>query len=305
MKIMKPSKKTRQTSLSSHVVLITPQIAENYLKFNQANRKMSEKNVRFLSSQMTTGEFAENGESIIFDRNGELKDGQHRLAAIVKSGKSYFMAVVRGVKPSAMSTIDTGKARSPGDVLNLNGFDSGAKNATLIKSIHRYLNGSKASRVSAVDMSNQKILEYCQDNYDWLKEIIKKADNLYSLQVSPVLSRSVIGLLYYVVGGETPEPIHDEFMMNIVGVKRGNSSAIDYLFKKFHNSKLNRRSIDIYDTTGLAIKAWNYYINGNPEVKFFKFDKDKQEYPKVSVWEKEASAKSETKKVTSFIEFTI
>ena len=118
----------KKSDISVSLVYITPEIAKHYLSYNTQNRKESGSSINFLTQQMNKGLFIENGESIVFDKNMKLTDGQHRLMAIIKSGKSYHIPVVKGVNIKSMATYDTGKNRSASDVLSINGF----KNAKFI-----------------------------------------------------------------------------------------------------------------------------------------------------------------------------
>ena len=159
----------RNTNISVEMVLVTPEIATNYLRYNDKNRKPADETVRALSKQMTTGLFLENGESIVFDNQGKLKDGQHRLMAIIKSRQSYFIPIVRGVQPRVMATFDTGKNRSAKDVLELNGFKYSGVLAGAITKIDKWtVRGSRASHSrdnkKSQKLTNQQILDYCQDN---------------------------------------------------------------------------------------------------------------------------------------------
>ena len=80
------------------VETITPEKAAEYLKANTNNyRKLSRSIVARYADDIKKGKWELNGEPICFDETGMLKDGQHRLAAIVVAKKSAKMAVVRGV----------------------------------------------------------------------------------------------------------------------------------------------------------------------------------------------------------------
>ena len=77
---------------------ITPQIAEEYLKHNINNyRALSERRVNTYAEDMRNGCWQANGESIVFAEDGTLRNGQHRLKAVIKSGTTVPMLVVRGV----------------------------------------------------------------------------------------------------------------------------------------------------------------------------------------------------------------
>ena len=269
-------KQKKMSELKVKLVNVTPDVATNYLTFNSKNRKHSDKHVTFLTNQMLKGDFLENGESIVFDANNMLLDGQHRLMAIAKSGKSYNIPIVRGAKSLSMATYDTGKNRSASDVLELNNFKYTTHIANLIKNIYGFTvkkektNGvSKGNR--AYTLTNQQVLEYCQENYQWLKEIIKKCNSITAKSTTKVLSTSKIALISYIIGGENPSEENYAFIKNLVGVNVQESTAPNYIFTKLYNSKVNKEPLNFYWVLGMSIRAWNFYADGNPAVRNFRF----------------------------------
>ena len=106
---------------------ITPQQAKDYLESNVVNRNISSKTVDKYANDMKNGAWQLNGQPIVFSKSGELRDGQHRLAAIVKSGTIVPMAVVRGVEET-VSVYDIGRNRSVLDSLIFNGYDKDVAN---------------------------------------------------------------------------------------------------------------------------------------------------------------------------------
>lgn len=277
---------TKSNKIGVRLVYITPAIAENYLRFNCNNRKPSDRGVNLLTGQMKSGLFIENGESIVFDRNGELKDGQHRLIAITKSGKSYRIPVVTGVEPNSMATFDTGKNRSAGDVLSINGFKYGNQIASFIQVLSRYYfksSRSSSGRVSGRSevLTHQQVLDYCSDNYEWMFDLIQKV-SVMNTKVNPkLLTSTQVALIVRMIGGENPSNEVYSFMKHILGLIREESSATSYIYTKLYNSKINKEPLNFYWVLGMIIKAWNYYTEGNPSVKYFKFSVD-QELPKIN-----------------------
>jgi len=277
-----------KTNLTVEIVNVTPELAANYLKFNDKNRKLNDKNLTFLTKEMLSGRFTENGESIVFDKYGILKNGQHRLNAIVKAGMSYNIPIIRGVECDTMATFDTGKNRSAGDVLHLNGFKNSTNVAALILSINTFAH-KKSKRSSAASGSeknerptNQQVLEYCQENYEWLNDIKKKSEVIYKASTKPnVLNLTQIGLIAYIIGGENPSKTVYDFLNHLVGVSRTAESATSYIYTKLYNSKINKEPLNFYWILGMTIKAYNYFIEGNPSVKYYSFKVD-SELPKVN-----------------------
>ena len=277
----------KKSDISVSLVYITPEIAEHYLSYNTQNRKESVKSINFLTQQMNKGLFIENGESIVFDKNMKLTDGQHRLMAIINSGKSYHIPVVKGVNIKSMATYDTGKNRSAADVLSINGFKNANLLSTFIKLINKYeKNGSKASKPLSYSrdeqLTNQQILNYCKDNYDWLYRIILDVTNIYVKSEIKVISKSYFCYMVYMIGGKNPDQMVYEFMKNIYGLNRTQDTATSYLYSKLYKSKINKEPLGFYWVLGMTIKAWNYFIDGNPSVRFFTF-KSEQELPKINI----------------------
>lgn len=273
----------KKSNLSVDLVYITPQVAQKYLSHNTQNRKESPRNVNFLVDQMKKGLFLENGESIVFDVNNNLTDGQHRLMAILKSGIPYHIPVVRGVQKNTMATYDTGKNRSSIDILNLNGFKNATNLSALVKLIYKYeTKKSKASGEITKNrnegLTNQQVLDFCLQNNDWLQGLMRNSANLYQKVKTRVLGVSNLSFIAYTIGGREPSEQVYDFMKNIYGITRTEGTATSYLYSRLYNSKINKEPLNFYWTLGMSLKAWNYFIDGNPSVRFFKFSID-QELP--------------------------
>lgn len=273
------------TNISVNLELITPEKANNYLRYNRDNRTLRPSHVYFLSNQIKQNLFLENGEAIIFDKNGKLKDGQHRLKAISINDKSFYIPIVRGVESKCMATYDTGKNRSASDILKLNGFSYYSELAALVQSINKHaLKKSKAASFGRTSReqswTNQQVLDYVEENYEWLLDIVVKVNRIHDKSINKVLTKSNMGVIVYLIAGKNATNDVYEFMKHLMGVIKLESSAPLYLHIKLYNSKINKEPLNFYWILGMALKAWNFYIDGNPAIKHFKFSVDK-ELPKV------------------------
>lgn len=94
------------------VVSVTPAIAERLMQRNSSNRKLREHKVREYADMMTRGVFVLTHQGICFDSSGTLLDGQHRLAAIIKSNITVPMSVTIGANPDTFSVLDSGLSRT-------------------------------------------------------------------------------------------------------------------------------------------------------------------------------------------------
>lgn len=115
---------------------INPVLAEEYLLHNAKNRAVSPKTVAAYARDMESGKWHQTGEPIKFDAKGNLLDGQHRLAAVIRSGARVKLSVIRNVLPDARKVMDTGRRRSVADNLFM---DFGVKNSTQVASAARII----------------------------------------------------------------------------------------------------------------------------------------------------------------------
>ena len=84
---------------------ITPEKAREYLKTNTDNyRKISRAKAAIYAREMKAGKWELNGEGIMFAEDGTLKNGQHRLAAILMAGIPVRMTVIRGIGSGSTTT---------------------------------------------------------------------------------------------------------------------------------------------------------------------------------------------------------
>lgn len=101
---------------------MTPSKAKELLDINTKNRKAAPKIVSLYARDMASNKFFFNGHSICVSNTGVLLDGQQRLMACEKSGQPFWTILVQNLPEEAMLTIDSGKKRTYGDQLKINGY---------------------------------------------------------------------------------------------------------------------------------------------------------------------------------------
>lgn len=162
---------------------ITPAQAERYLERNTINRKMKENHILRIASDMAEGRWHVNGSSIVFNSDGTLLDGQHRLAAVVRSGVPVDMLVVRGVSKAAMTTIDANVARSAGDVAHMQGH----ANTNHLVGVIRLIISLKANNSSTgLTASTGAVMEFLRMHPRLADSVIVATKFNRTLPVSPV-----------------------------------------------------------------------------------------------------------------------
>ena len=77
---------------------------------------------RRYQADITADRWKQTHQAIGIDLHNDVIDGQHRLLAVIASGKPIRLLVVRGLDPAARMVIDTGSARTAFDTMTLMGF---------------------------------------------------------------------------------------------------------------------------------------------------------------------------------------
>jgi hypothetical protein len=100
------------------IVEITPDIAGDFLRTSQGNRRIRKWYVSQLAAAMRRGEWRVTSQGIGIDQNGNLRDAHHRLPAVIESGVTIRSVLVLGLREDAYQVIDTGMKRTLADLLN-------------------------------------------------------------------------------------------------------------------------------------------------------------------------------------------
>lgn len=110
----------QKTAAEYETVDVTPDKANEWLRLNRHNRQIRKSKVQHYADIMLKGDWKdEHPDPIIFDTNGVLINGQHRLLAIIQSQKTQRMRVLRGVSPDMAHVIDKGVVRDTADSVQI------------------------------------------------------------------------------------------------------------------------------------------------------------------------------------------
>ena len=88
--------------LSAGAITVTPELAQQWLGDNWKHRPIDPKRAAKFAARLEAGEWRLNGKTIVFDPNGRLLGGQHRLTACAETGVPFTTVVVWGVQPEAV-----------------------------------------------------------------------------------------------------------------------------------------------------------------------------------------------------------
>ena len=261
--------------MKANVIKITPKKAKELLEKNTGNRIVSPKRVAQYAQNMVDGDWEENGESIIFDKKGVLKNGQHRLKATIKADHTWNAVVVTEVEPKVMHTLDTGKFRSLKDFLDIEGYKNTAAKAAILKAIIACNKGYVYHSNKLVGLQYITIGEaanFYEDNKEGVNLLYKTASSVYKVATDKVLSLTQAAKILYLLKGFDVNENVKTFLEHIVGISIAKNTSAYYVYRNLSRAKSLGNVLNEKWVLGLIIKAWNNYINGNPQVAYLKYD---------------------------------
>lgn len=128
-----------KNKIAIKVMKVGPAEAAKMLLHNfRNNRDIKLVRVNTYVKDMLANNWIQTGESIKFDLNGDLIDGQHRLTAIVKSGVTLELVVIEELPVRAMRQLDTEIPRRLADALTIESFENPKELAATLSSFASY-----------------------------------------------------------------------------------------------------------------------------------------------------------------------
>lgn len=141
---------------------VTPEQAAHYSGHNLPNNRRLMDNVGTkYGRDMTTGHWYPTHEGLAFDVEGWLIDGQHRLDGIIKSGKSQWLLVTRGVSKKAVEVINRGKMRSLAHALQILGVTKASQRMVAIARV--MMDGPNMPNRERTDQETKEFFERYAD----------------------------------------------------------------------------------------------------------------------------------------------
>lgn len=263
--------------MKTEIRIIGPKVAQELLKKNPNNRRLTDNHVKFLAKQMEEGSWKFDGQPVRLDKYGRLLDGQHRLNAIIESETSQKFLVISGLEEESFHVMDTGKARTAGDVLSIEGVSSSSHVAAAAKFAINFKNGHYSGRGSE-KLSNVEVVKWCKNNPDIADEI-NTAQHL-KREFNGVLPTSQICGLKYILKEKSVTDAEIFLNKLCTGLGLETNSPIAVLRKKLIQDKLSKSNLPFREKLALIMKAWNKFRR-NETTKFLRWNKDNEEFPAI------------------------
>lgn len=255
---------------------VTPQMAAQWLQTMVGNRPLSQGKAIEYAIVMEEGQWKVNGETVKFDDQGRLIDGQHRLQACMLADKSFKTYVAYGISDEdAFATIDVGKTRSHGDIFGIAGYPSSniASGAALL--VYQYKNGlismsGDASRrmkkgsakflakldklpVKAVHVTKEQLLSFAEPFKDRLIGAVRFAD----AHKSKFLTKNIIAGCYLLFSEKSDVDAKAFFVDLAEGVGLSSSDPVYRLRERLISNHASMHKLKRGALLMLLFKAWN------------------------------------------------
>lgn len=193
------------------------------------------------AKDMVNGNWTFCGDSIKFDKDGNLIDGQHRLKAIIESGIPQYFYKVEELDPESARVMDSGFKRSVEDYLRkqANAYEAGA--VPIVRQVETFKKESKHMGHSTADskVSYSEVVDLYENDTEWYNKAARYGKKI-SKESARYMKPTEVGAIYY-------------YLVRIMGVD------VDYVedfFFKLCNAARNDKSI--YNTTMTNLNDKDY-----------------------------------------------
>lgn len=242
------------------IEVITPEIASKILERNTNNRNLNKSAVAYYKEQIERGAWQVNGESIKIAHDGTLLDGQHRLRAVVESGKPIKTFVARGLSEESFKTIDAGKSRTHADYLKINGREGALSQLAAAARVAMAFNDSTGEYVySSKKVSPTDMISYV-DRHSGLSDSL----SIVGENVSRVMSKSVAAGCHYIFSIVDSEAAHQFFESLGTGANLKEGSPILAVRNRLMAIRATGRAGGSHQKMVVAylVQAFNYFLDG-------------------------------------------
>lgn len=242
---------------------ITPEIAAKWLELNHSNRTLQEARVTAMVDDILHDRWKLTHQGIGFDTNGDLFDGQHRLTAVLRSGKTVKMMVTRGMDPDTKEVTDIGKVRSFTDILNFRGFSNRAILGAVVKMHLHYLKGTSIQSYGKA-ISVPELIEHLEEYEQKYSNAAKLAGAWYvDIDAPP----KVVGTAYCIFEDVDPAAALEFFESMVNHATNGEDDPRRALMSRLRSMKVSGEKIPTPLLLNLFVKAWNQWRTGTPATR--------------------------------------
>lgn len=245
---------------------VSPAVALEWLeKHNTHNRNVAETRVDQYTRDMNAGRWHLGTDGIGFDRDGVLRNGQHRLLSVISSGITQVFIVVLGLDPKSQTTMDNHFRRTVAGQAQIKGFKNTQALSAIANLVLTYQRSTSSALGVGARPTNPEALEFIEQT-PFLEEATRIA---MRVRMSREVKKDIaIGAAFFICAELDKEAAYEFYENQIaegVGLTRESPAKVarDYL------SRMNK-STHSKDVLQPVLKAWNAWRQGVPVQKLRK-----------------------------------
>lgn len=256
-----PADTMKADKYTASFIWVTPEIADRWLGRNERNRPKKNRARERYARDMASGEWAFTGEAIKFADDGRLLDGQNRLDAIVQTGVTLLMLVVRGLDQAAQDVMDTGTKRSASDMLDM----AGKNNAALLGAVARLAVGWNSGELRtsgghiAGEISHSEIRALVESDpvIEWA---VSRASATRDISATPAARAFAAWLI-----GRVDAASARDFLDSVNEMRtNGAGDPRLTLIRRLQTSKDQKERLTSVEQAWLIVRAWDAWVNDLP-----------------------------------------
>lgn len=246
----------KQPQPTAEVVDVTPEMAAAWLARNEAGRKLRQVHVDKYAADMAAGRWFLSGDALKFDKQGNIRDGQHRAKAVVQSGVTVKMFVVHGLEPEAQLYMDMGVRRTLADQFSVLGHENTAVLSAGARLALAWSSGQLSDRIERV--SDVAVREFVTENPD-----IKDAVDFAVTVRSPIPGSVVCAIVWQLVrAGHDVEAVQEFFRSLAEYRSEGPGDPKYALLRRINRARAVRERIKVTQMVSMVIQAFNAVYTG-------------------------------------------
>lgn len=246
---------------TSKIIEFSPALSDYILtNLSRDNRPRKLAKIRRYAQDLAEGRWGLTGDTIKFGSNGILRDGQNRLAACIRAGKSFRSHVVFGIDPELFPRMDIGKNRTPADIFAIAGIAYATHVAGAVRWLEILTSANPGDR--GAQFSNEELLAAYREKFD--------SDKLeHSIQCALAVRRSTrhpvapLAALHYIFAQKNRQKADSFFDEWVTDRAQRARAPTRYLQRRLVEvARQSNQRLHENVRNAFIIKAWNAYIAG-------------------------------------------
>jgi hypothetical protein len=263
---------------NSRIIEFTPEVAQYFLKeHNVGNRSKKQSKITEYADAMKDGKWGLTGDTVKFDTEGVLRDGQNRLSACVRAGASFRTHVIFGVDPKLFMRMDRGRVRNSADIFEIAQVPYKSDTAATIRWLVLLESDNPMSRVTHTP---EFLLHSFQDKYSDVVASIRVGQQIRKVWGHPT---GAIAALHYLFSKRN-EVRADQFFARWQSGQFGKrSDPIKALQERLLSIKAQNHG-RIHDgvRNALIIRAWNAFVEDQAMTLAQLWWHEGEDFPKIT-----------------------